>query len=356
MRRQRSAFNLVELSVAMLVLSALGLGVASYLKKQNIVLTTSSQSGALDKQMNIVAQAIRDEIRQAVYLNPACADIYSGATINCSNLEVRGGITPLPGASRQTVDGFNDLAPPSNLESSNFSFESDAIRIVQFNLSNEFDCALDRDVADNPSSSDEELTVSSDCTDKLSVGQIYILVEEINSVIYSNVFQATAINTTTNVVSIASDGNLYNQLGGLGVSGFSNEARIFPIKIVELAIDSADGGLYKREITPDDSDLDGYQSWVKLFPNVESLQFFPLTSTTGGAIEHARGMAFTVDEDNDGIEDIRGVSPWFVLKSGTASLDANVNVDNPITSSVESDKYARENRKFFVSMYNYSNN
>jgi len=216
----------------------------------------------------------------------------------------------------------------------------------------------------NPSTILEKLWVDGDCYSYLGVGKLYMIVEEASSTVYSNVFQITAMTPLPNAgspddieIEIAStNSNLFNQVGGLGISGYDDDARIYPIKMIEYSVPGGSSvGLYRRLITPDASNFVGKQSWTLVDPNVETLRFYPLTVTTTGAIEHQRTMQLTVDTDNDGVEDIRGVSYRYVVRSKTEAVSKNVVQDNPMTATVETDHYARREVKQFVQMKNYAN-
>lgn len=179
---------------------------------------------------------------------------------------------------------------------------------------------------------------------------------------YSNVFQITALTDLGGAstspdqlqVDAQSSSSIFNQSGGLALSGFSSAARIFPIKLVEWAVQPGEG-LYRREIIPTQSSLNGYGQWNLVQADVEGIQFFPITATTTSIVEHERTMQFTSDSSNNGIEDIVGVSVRMVVKAQKPATDGTL-YDNPLTAAVENDPYPRQEQKFFVDMQNAHTN
>jgi hypothetical protein len=154
-------------------------------------------------------------------------------------------------------------------------------------------------------------------------------------------------------IDTSSSTSLYNQTGGLGLSGFTGEARIYPVKLVEWAV-STSGGLYRREVKPTSADTTGFQSWTLMQSSVEGIQFTYVTAAGSSSWTHNRTLTWTSNSGNNGVEDIRGVTPWMVLKSSKPTPDQTTD-DNPLTSTVESDNYSRKDIKFFVSFRNFSN-
>lgn len=341
-----SAFSLIELMVALLIVSALGISITQFMRKQSTSLKESTSSRSLERENALISTFLRNDIAQAVYLNPACDDSLSGASMDCDLVPYRAGIMPIPGTSKESLNSISSYGLPSNLYDSSFSYVSDALRILEYDFEGQFDCTLDRSIANNPPTSTESFTVSADCASQLETGKIYVMVEEINSTLYSNVFQITDISGTDIEISSSatSDSPLFNQVGGLGDSGFSNEARIFPVRIVELAVSSS-GGLYRRITSPSSSDSSGIGSWKAINDRVETVQYF---YTDDSSVEYYRALTSGVDPVT-----IRGVSPWFVTRASTTSRDSDL-VDNPMTSAVENDKYERNQVRFFVAMHNFS--
>ncbi|MBN8555779.1 MAG: hypothetical protein J0L93_10070 [Deltaproteobacteria bacterium] len=372
---RRNGFSLIELSISLLLVSAFGLGIAGYMKKTNTTLRGADITDDLRTSLGLTQKRLMDDIKQTAKVYPSCSSnqASSAATAACTDLKIRGAFVPLPGTDKADVDAMTGFALPSNLSDSNstLSKSTDSIILAQYDFSQTFDCRLNSSHTggSNPSTTSgtstgaERLWASWDaCHNKLSVGKLYVLLETFTasgvSTSFGNVFQITSLTDagtrpSTNDIQIdaASTNNLFNQQGGLGLSGFTSNARIYPIKLVEWTVAST-GGLYRREIKPSSGDLSGYQAWVQVQANVEGIQFYPLTITTTSAVEHQRTMQFTSNANNNGVEDIRGISPWVVLKSNKASQDGTT-YDNPQTASSENDAYPRKNAKFFVQMRNF---
>lgn len=374
-RKKASGFSLIELSVSLLLVSAMGLGISNYLSKNTKNLSSSDTLRELDQDIRLVNRQLTEDIRQAVFINPSCLGnaLSASTSINCSSIIIRGGVTPLPATNKYDLNTNSDFSLPSNLEDdvAQLTKETDAARLALFDFDDQFDCALYKDESVqpiNPSQSAEELYLDSDCLSKVSTGKIYIIVEPSpdNSTIYSNAFQITAITESSGYLTVETDStaNKYNQIGGLGLSGFTSQSRIFPIKLVEYAVDQTNLGLYRREISPTSQDLTGLGSWKVVNAKVEGIHFHPITVTSAGATEHNRSMILGADidgngtiditdpENNNGIEDIRGLSPRLVLRS-TNETNSEVGTDNPMTSAVESDHYGRRELKFFAGLKNF---
>lgn len=355
--RNKNAFTLIEIMIALLLVSSLGLLLTNYLRNSSRNMASADRSGELRDQTLITNKLVSDDLIQAVYLNPSCADnpARATATLDCDEVIIKGGITPFPGYSQEDMDLLVDFQVPSNLEDDPglLTDDNDAIRVVLFHEN--IDCPLDTTTANNPSDSSEKLWVdSAACANEIKPGQLYMILETVDSVVYSNVFQVTAVDdeTTPNEIDISSSTSIFNPTGGLGIAGYSNRARLYSVKLVELAVSSVDEGLFRREVVPTASDLTGFTAWVQIQPLVENLQFFPLTLTTAGAVTHTRTMQFDSDENNDGLEDIRGVSPRVVLKSSRSDPSGTL-FDNPITSVSEDDPFPRAELNFYVSMFNF---
>lgn len=371
-----NGFTLIELTIALLIVSFLGIAMANYLRKSNVNMSSSDASSELHSHLSVLQKMLTEDIRQAAYINPSCATnpASSSATTSCSNLKIRGGIMPMPGTTASAIDELTNFDLPSNLEysTSALSESSDALRLVVFNFSDSTNCRLNPYKTSNPSSTsgtatgaERFWTLREGCSTILSTGGLYIIMEAFDddSTIYSNVFQVTALTdlggtaTSSDQLQIdaASTNNLYNQVGGLGLSGFTSNARIYPIKIIEWAFESGTGlsgpGLYRREISPSSSDLQGYGTWNLVQSSMDGIQFFPVTMTSTSVVEHQRTMQFTSDTANNGIEDILGVSVRVVLKSSKATSTGGP-YDNPLTSTVEGDQYPRLETKFFINARN----
>ncbi len=368
-----SGFNLTELMVSLLILSALGMGMTSYIKKSQVGLQESQETDDARISAQIIQQRLNDDLSQVVYLRPSCDDkppAGTGVTADCDSVKVLGGVTPLPGVTKTSVENMTSTRPPNNLnyETSSLTNANDSMRLLLYNFSgSEFNCHLSATPTTNPSqtagtgSGAERLWLDYDqCNGKVAVGGLYIITQTLGTSdeVFANLFQITAIEEESSPeqrlqVDVSSINNRYNQEGGLGLSGYSGiTARIYPVKLVEWTIGDNEG-VYRREITPSANDMTGYQDWALLQADVEGMQLFPLTMTADGSIEHQRTITWSdpADTDDDGIEDIRGVSPRVVTKSNRQSPSGRT-YDNPLTAANEADHYPRKEIKFFVSMKN----
>jgi prepilin-type N-terminal cleavage/methylation domain-containing protein len=356
--QKKRAFTLIEIMISLLLVSSLGLLLTNYFRKSSQNMASSERTGILEDDSLLTSKFLTEEIMQSVFLNPSCTDNPMDATVtlDCDDVVARAGVTPLPGVSKEDVDSMVDFETPANIDdpSNSLTDDNDAIRLVQFDTDAE--CPLDRSIPNNPSNTLERLWVNpTACANELVEGRLYVLMETVGGVVYSNLFQITDIQPSTaapNQVDISSVSSPFNHVGGLGIAGYSNVARIYSVKLVEFAVSSVDEGLWRREIRPDDSDLSGYQDWTLLQAKVENLQFFPMTLTAAGPIVHDRTMAFTTNVLNDGLEDIRGVSPRVVLKSDRQD-PTGTTYDNPITAGVtETDAFPRKELNFHISIVN----
>lgn len=377
-RASSRGFSLVQISIATLIMSSLGMGFTSYMKKQNAELRKSDLRDGIRTSGGLAQKILMDDIKQSVFLNPSCStnQASSAATTACTNIQIRGGVTPLPGVSKESVNSMTSFGLPSNLNdsSASLSFSSDAIRLVMYDYSSTWGCKLNpRHSGSNPSTSLQRLWLQrSACLDasnniRVAQGKLYIIVQSFGSsspLTYSNIFQITSAPLDQGSVlddiqiDISSTSNLYNQSGALGTSGFTGEARIFPVKLVEWAVSSS-GGLYRREVKPTAADTTGFQSWTAMQKNVEGVQFSYVTASPTSTWTHNRTLTWTADTSNgvsinNGIEDIRGITPWIVMKSDKPTPDATTD-DNPLTAEVESDGYSRRDSKFFVDFRNFAN-
>lgn len=279
---------------------------------------------------------------------------------------------PVPAGSKTTMHtATNTLGLPSNLQvaTSSLTGNSDSLRLVLYDFSTPMNCKLNHYRATNPSATagiglgaERFWTLRSGCNGNLVVGRLYVMMEAIGTEVYSNVFQITGVtdlggnSTSTDQlqVDVASSNSIFNQQGGLGLSGFSAAARVYPVKLVEWAHENGQG-LYRREIVPTASNLNGYGSWNLLSEAVEGIQFYPVTVTTTSIIEHQRTMQFTADPNNTDVHNIRGLSVRVVIKSSKAANDQVV-YDNPLTSAVEDDHIPRQEMKFYVDSENTHTN
>lgn len=364
-------------------MSSLGMGFATYMKKQNVQMRGTDISEDLRNAGMLTQKKLSEDIKQAAFLYPSCDvnQASSAATTACSSLKIRSDITPIPAATKEDLDALTDFTLSADLSTATGSLTkaTDALRLAVFNYSGTYNCKLNaKHVGANPSTTSgtsagaERLFLERDaCNGKVAVGSLFMIVQSFGTTsirTYANVFQITALTNLGTVpgasnyetqVDALSTNNIYNQPGGLGLSGFTSEARIYPIKLVEWAVGNT-GGLYRREIIPSSGDLTGKQAWSLMQSSVEGVQFGYVTASTTQSWIHNRTMAFTNDADangvrnNNGLEDIRGVTPWFVIKSSRSAQDGKT-YDNPLTASVEADAFARKDFKFFVEVRNFSN-
>jgi len=354
----RNGFTLTELAIGMLIASLLVLGATKYFKSQATALQDSDADRQIDQEADLVAKRLSQIIQDAVFVNPPCDGnpASSASVLSCSVVKIRGGIVPLPGSEASDVMALNSFALPSNLtiSPSELTKTNDALRVVKFDFDGApFDCSLDRSVETNPSVDQEKLWVETSCASKLTRNKLYVIAEQFSGVAYASVFQIT--NISGNEVSTSSSGNLFNQTGGLGRSGFTRAARLFPVRLEEYALDASALTVVKREISPGGVDQSGVGAWSSYVTGVETIQFWPVTIASTGSFQHQRTMSFSADPANNGVEDIRGVIPWFVLKGLVELTDSSKSSDNPFTSVVESDGVRRSERRFFVRMDNFSN-
>lgn len=356
-RPQNHAFSFVELMIAGLIFSALGLSISIYLKQNQTQLSTSDASEELRSASRVIEKVLKDQFQQIAFINPICdtnAPTGVASVALCSNLKVFSGVIPYPGKQQSHMQAASDFALPGTLETGDSTLDSsnDAIRFAQFDFEAGFNCPLDPSVTDNPSTSSHLLYADPSCLGQLENNRLYVLVQDFNGVQYSNVFQITALTESTNVeIQYNESTSIYNQIDTLGESGFNSSARIYPIYFVDYAVDP-DKGLMTREIRPSSSDLTGMNSnWVRLYKEVEGMQFEYLTVLTSGVDLHTRTMDFVADESGDGVEDIKGVIPRLIIKSKTPSKGIEGN-DNPLTLAFENDEYKRFDQKFFVMLKN----
>jgi len=373
-------FTITQTMVSLLATSAMGVGMVNYLKKNNTNLRSSDMTEELRNAGQNAQLALTDDLTQVTFINPPCtnnAPTGVTPTIACASVKVRAGITPLPGKHKDNVSSMTDFQLPSNINypANSITEINDSVRLVLYDFAQSFNCRLSaRHGTANPSATVESLWVDPNCDLKLTIGKIYVLVQSWSSTTaYASVFQVTGLGTLQAMagtgyqglagptqeiqVDIASSNNRFNQVGGLGISGFTSEARIFPAKLVEWSV-KTDGGLYRREVKPGTADTTGFQSWKLVQKQVESFHILPVTVTTAGATEHNRSMTFCTSADTDfancdGPEDIRGVNAHIIFKSSRATNDERT-FTNAMQTSSTADKYPRLETKFFVAMRNFN--
>lgn len=364
-----SGFSLVEVMIAVLLASLLSLMGINFLKANSSRLADEQVSNQSSEGLALLQKQMLADFRNLVALNPACDDNAPTTFISgdCSDLKVRGAITPLPGASKEDLDNLDNFLPNSNATTQqSISKAVDAVRLVTYDFDGSFNCKLNprHKSTPNPSQSlstasgDERLWAHPQCGNLLQVGRIYIVSEEIDGVTFSNVFQVTALATvnlsdaTQEIqVDARSSTSAWNQRFGLGAAGYSASARIYPIKLVEWAVGDS-GGLWRREISPAGEQLIGKGEWQLMSDQVEGLQFYFLTGGNSSFVSHHRKMSFSSDTRNNGFEDIRGLTPHIVIKSTQSSKSANRVYDNPHTAEEETDSYPRQELSFFATIIN----
>jgi prepilin-type N-terminal cleavage/methylation domain-containing protein len=358
--RKKKAFTLVELMIALLLVSSLGLGISLYMQRSSQTLRTSEQASDIERNSMITSRILSEDIRQVAYLNPSCAENpANGESVTpCAQVPVRGGLIPLPGLNQAAVDALPNMNNPPTLTADPLTLGSvnDGLRMVIFDFATDFDCSLLQTLNDNPEAASERFFVPDTCQPQLEVGGLYVMVQQQGVQSFSNLFQITALNLAGAQLEVqhASLGSIYNQVGSLRSSGFTNTARIYPVHLVEYALDEALAtGLYRREIRPDAGDLAGYQEWVAVDPLVESLQFQSVTiEVAGDTIFHNRVMNFSADVGNDGLEDIRGVRPRLILRSERAAEGEQL-FSNPMIPAALEDEFPRKDVMFFVAVQNF---
>ncbi|PIR22177.1 MAG: hypothetical protein COV44_09165 [Deltaproteobacteria bacterium CG11_big_fil_rev_8_21_14_0_20_45_16] len=379
-RKFTSGFSLIELMIAITLISFLGLEIAQYLKRQQATMLASEATEANLQRSEIVKRLFNEDLKNAVYIQPSCVE-KPGPNRDvdrpCADVKIPSGFMIYPGAGYSDLNEATDLLAPANLEANveDLTYASDAIRFALYDFEGSFNCTLSKEQSVNPSVTDEvggeaeRLWAGPECEDLIQDGQLYALVEMFDEdpysytaddyLQYTNVFQATDVVVDEGVevqIDALSTDNLFNQPGGLGLSGYSNYARIYPIKLVEWAFDDGSGehakGLYRREIIPTAADPEGYQDWQLIDATVDGVQFYPVTLSSSGFVQHNRTMTFDgADEANDGMEDIRGVTARIVFKSTRSRTDGST-YDNPLTDTVEADAYPRLDTSFYVGFQN----
>lgn len=349
-------FSFTETLITAFLVSSLALGLTIYMKRSGLELRSSDQSENLRSQVDLTQNQLKNDIRQVVYINPACdenAPADRAVTAACSEIIFKAGFTPYPGESRQAMNGRFDLeiSDSTDVAAEELSFMSDAARLVLFDFEETYFCRLDENVALNPSSDDDyALTASSDCPE-LQLGGLYVIMEDMGNQIFSNLFQITALSGGggSPYVITADYVGLFNQSAPLGASGFTNKAQIFPVYLVEFAV-STEGGLYRREIRPQASD-DGYGDWALVNSLVEALQFSFLTLPETGVKNYVRTLNFSGSEFDKQLSDLRGLNASLVLKS-EKSHPKQIASDNPLTATIENDGYARKDSHFYINFRN----
>jgi len=377
--RMRWGFSLIELMIALATISVLGIGLSKYIKQSQKAMRDSLPMSSASGTSTLIKKRLAQDLQEVAFLRPSCEEKPAPSVDvdrPCADIKVQSGFMIYPGASKTTMTSLTSLSQPDNLEAdaSSLDFESDAIRIALFDYNDSFNCSLKKGGTVNPSVEDEVgsgeiLRAGPECEGLIQEGQVYAIVEMFDLDPYSpsaddlspyaNVFQVTDLEVEEDVevrITALSTNNLFNQPGGLGLSGFSEYARIYPIKFVEWAVhDGSSGqsaGLYRRELSPTAGQLSSFGEWTLIEPTIEAIQFYPATISVGSFTQHNRTMAFdATDSFNDGMEDIRGVGIRMIVKSSTPTSDATT-YDNPLTAAVEADQYPRSDSSFFIDFRN----
>ncbi len=364
----QKAFSLIELMITLSILSFLGLSFTYVMKKNQTTMKSSDTEGSLTSELALARKMLELDLQQVALVNPSCAgNSMGGATNACGELKIGGGYTPLPGLDITAVSALTNLNVPSNVgvDPATLPSTSDALRIVVFNLNGSFNCRLNEYRSPNPSTSSatgagaETLwPLRQGCDGNLVNGGLYALMQDSGARVFSNLFQITAMTDlgggATSVdqleVHALSGGNLFNQIGGLGRAGFNGGARIYPVRMIEWAFESGQG-LFRREIIPSSTNINGFGTWRLVSSAVEGIQFFPITLSATGPVQHQRTMQFSADDSNNGVEDIRGVNVRMVVKS-TKPTNDGVTYDNPLTAATENDHFPRQEGLFYVDFRN----
>lgn len=365
-------FTIIELMISLLIITLVGLSYTNYMKKNQTTIRQSDMEVALNNEAGLIEKLLNQDLSQVARVNPSCADnpLTTGTSTACSDIKIKSGYVPLPGTTKTAVNALTDFSLPTNLEADTASLttDSDGLRIISFDFSTTMNCRLNNFRSTNPSQTagstagaERLWPLRSGCETNLAVGGLYLLMEQSSSTgnpVFSNIFQITAMSDlgggATSVdqlqVDVASENNLFNQIGGLGLSGFSNAARIFPVKMIEWVLEPG-VGLYRREIKPSSTNTSGYGTWKLVSDLVETAQFYPVTVSTAASSEHQRTMQFSADSSHNGVEDIRGVTARLILKSKQRNT-SGVTYDNPITATDENDNYPRQEVRFYVDFKN----
>jgi len=132
--------------ITLLLVSALGLGIANYMKKNNEVLSSDTTIQEVNGDVNTLNLQLSRDLEQVAYINPSCNDhpMNSSTAIDCSSILIRGGIIPLPGTTKDDVTAMIDFNLPSNYDSAENTLtkDDDSIRISVFNFTDNFNCSL----------------------------------------------------------------------------------------------------------------------------------------------------------------------------------------------------------------------
>ncbi len=353
---RKKGFSFVETMITAFLVSSLALGLSIYMKRAGIELRSSDQSENLRIQSQAAELALKNDIRQIVFINPSCdsnAPAERDIGASCSEIIIKAGVTPYPGESRQTINARFDLEISQNTSAnrSDLNFLSDAVRLVLFDFSENYFCRLDSSTTANPSALQYSMQAAASCPE-FQLGGLYVLMEEMGGRVFSNLFQITDLaggSGSPYSISTAFDG-LYNQSAPLGASGFSNQAKIFPVYLVEYAVGS-EGGLYRREIRPTASDRNGFGQWTLVHSLVEALQFSFVTLPEDGPRNYLRTLHFSGSSLDRQLSDLRGLNAHLVLKS-EKSHPKQTSSNNPLTEVIENDGYARHDSHFFINFRN----
>lgn len=355
MFRNRKAFTLIELMIAVLIVSAIGLSLTSFFKKSAKGLRESELNSDLSQGEILATRMISDDISQAVAFESACQGNNPTSGVLCSDVPIHGSISPLSGLNKTDVEGLTywSLPPSATTPANALGFHSDALRVMIFEDTTP--CLLNSNRNDNPEAGTQMIYAAPDCAG-LAEGKIYIITQNLGTVTFSDVFQIESLTENAGVEFEIDTGagGTYGVAGSYGNMGYTNEAVIYPVMMVEYAVDGTDGGLFRRTHEPTAGDLAGKTDWVEISPNVESLQFTYYTSPATGPKFHSRTVDFDDVDGDRSIGDILGVQPHLITISSTESEEDAV-YDNPLTVAAENDHFPRNETIFFVEMVNTPN-
>jgi len=365
-------FTLIQTMMSLMIVTTLSMGMTKYLKANQSNLRSGDLAGEVRTSTQVVHRRLTDDFKQIAKVNPSCTgNPASGVTVTtlCTDIKVGGPIIPLPGYNKGDVTSLSNMSTISNLTAASASLTNgnDAIRVVLYDFTGSMNCRLNSaHVGANPSTTagsalgaERMWARYTECNGKLNTNGLYILEQAFgsspNMVVYSNLFQITALTVQGSEIQIdlQSSQSIFNQVGGMGLSGYSGTARIFPVKMVEWAVDPGPPatGLWRREIKPATGNANGYQSWVQVEDDVEGIQFDPVTINSTAVTVYHRTMAAAYGTSLSSLQTLHGLNPHFVIKARRQATDATL-YSNPLVTSSTTDHYPRKEMYFYVNVSN----
>lgn len=323
-RNNKKALSLVQLSLSILVISALSVLALRYTVKVNKDLSKTVDSRKDDLKIELIKKKLEDDLKQAVHVNPRCGQT---ASPNCEDVRVNSGVYFFPESSRSDVEGVHREQlnhSESFIDGHQLSDESsDSLRIIQFAGDEAGVCRLVAfDGIQNPSNGggNEDFLVHplddpncnvEDPYSFIQPGRLYMMSQGFSAasgrvVSYSSLFQITGISEFTfsnfqarggvvdqntpdptfiqqsfRIGTNASISNV-NQADGLGVFGFNanptpasgnlGSARFTNVRIVDWTWSSEDGGSIYRAVRRSPNEAPYFKKMAK---GVSKLQFAP---------------------------------------------------------------------------------